>query len=105
MDVLATLIGLLPDADPTTLEVEVALAAETINNIRGWEDGRDVERRFQGLQVELALAAYSKRGAEGQTSHSELGISRKYGNADIYPKELLRRVTPRLRGVKMYEDA
>ena len=29
----------------------------------------------------------------------------KYGNADIYPKELLRRVTPRLRGVKMYEDA
>ena len=52
MDVLATLIGLLPDADPTTLEVELALAAETINNIRGWEDRRDGERRLQGLQGE-----------------------------------------------------
>ena len=105
MDVLATLIGLLPDADPATLELELALAAEAINNIRGWEDGRPVERRYQGLQVELALAAYSKRGAEGQTSHSEVGISRHYGTADIYPAELLGRVTPRLRGVKRYEDA
>lgn len=105
MDVLQTLIGLLPDADPATLELELMLAGEAINNIRGWDDGRDVEPRYRGLQVELAVAAYNKRGAEGQSSHTEIGIRRVYGNSDIYPKELLRRVTPRIRGVRSYEDA
>ena len=45
MDVLQTLIGLLPDADPAALELELMLAGEAINNIRGWDDGRDVEPR------------------------------------------------------------
>ena len=105
MDVLQTIIGLLPDADPAALELELTLAGETINHLRGWEDDRDVEPRYRGLQVELAIAAYNKRGVEGQTSHTEIGVRRVYGNSDIYPKELLRRVTPRIRGVRSYENA
>ena len=35
----------------------------------------------------------NKRGAEGQTSHSENGISRSYENADI-PESMLKSIIP-----------
>ena len=34
-----------------------------------------------------------KRGAEGQTQHSENGITRQYENADI-PSSMLKSLTP-----------
>lgn len=101
MDALSLMRELLPDVDPSVLQVELMLAGATINHLRGWDDGRPVEHQYIPLQVELAVSAYAKRGAEGQSSHAEGGISRVYGNSDIYPKELLRRITPRLRGVKL----
>ena len=105
MNVLEIMQGLLPNVDPSLLELELALAGATINHIRGWEDGRPVEPRYLPLQVELAVSAFSKRGAEGQKAHNEGGINRSYGSSDIYPPELLRRITPRLRGVRSYENA
>lgn len=41
--------------------------------------GRDaVPERLLDVQVELALIAYNKRGAEGETARSEGGISRTF---------------------------
>ena len=105
MNVLEIMQGLLPNVDPSLLELELALAGATINHIRGWEDSRPVEPRYLGLQIELAVSAFSKRGAEGQTAHHEGGINRSYGSSDIYPPELLSRITPRIRGVRTYENA
>ena len=42
---------------------------------------------------EIAAYMLNKRGAEGQTSHSENGISRSYENADV-PASMLKGVTP-----------
>ena len=53
----------------------------------------DVPRRYGVLQCEIAQYLLNKRGAEGQTAHSENGISRTYENADV-PESLMREVIP-----------
>lgn len=53
----------------------------------------EVPEPYSYLQVEIAVYLLNKRGAEGQTSHSENGISRGYENADI-PESMLKSVIP-----------
>ena len=53
----------------------------------------NVPPKYEHTQVEIAVYLLNKRGAEGQTAHSENGISRTYENADI-PASLLREVVP-----------
>ena len=43
----------------------------------------DVPERYDTLQCEIAAYMWNKRGAEGQTSHSENGISRQYENGGV----------------------
>ena len=56
-------------------------------------DETEVPTRYDFLQCEIATYLLSKRGAEGQISHSENGISRSYVSADV-PESLLGAVTP-----------
>ena len=53
----------------------------------------EVPTRYETKQVEIAVYLYNKRGAEGQTSHSENGINRTYESADV-PESLMRGITP-----------
>ena len=53
----------------------------------------DVPNRYAVLQCEIAAFLLNKRGAEGETSHSENGISRAYENGDV-PTSLLNQVVP-----------
>jgi hypothetical protein len=53
----------------------------------------EVPARYHTKQVEIAVYLYNKRGAEGQTSHSENGINRTYESADV-PESLMRGITP-----------
>ena len=53
----------------------------------------EVPSRYDFLQCEIAAYLLNKRGAEGQTSHSENGISRSYESADV-PESLLGAVMP-----------
>ena len=53
----------------------------------------EVPRRYEVLQCEIAAYLLNKRGAEGETSHSENGISRSYENADI-PESMIGIVVP-----------
>ena len=53
----------------------------------------EVPTRYNFLQCEIAAYLLNKRGAEGQTSHSENGISRSYESADV-PESMLGAVTP-----------
>jgi len=56
-------------------------------------EGKKVPSRYSMVQVEIAQFLLMKRGAEGQTSHSENGIGRTYENGDV-PESLLSRITP-----------
>ena len=57
------------------------------------EDIDVVPKRYGILQCEIACYLLNKRGAEGETSHSENGISRAYGSADV-PESMLSDVVP-----------
>ena len=54
---------------------------------------KDVPNRYGVLQCEIATYLLNKRGAEGETSHSENGIGRTYEGADV-PDSLLSEVIP-----------
>ena len=53
----------------------------------------DVPRRYSYLQCDIANYLLNKRGAEGQTAHSENGITRTYQSADV-PESMLSEVAP-----------
>lgn len=52
-----------------------------------------VPERYAVTQVRIAAYLWSKRGAEGQSAHSENGVSRTYEDTDI-PASLLRDIVP-----------
>jgi hypothetical protein len=56
-------------------------------------EATEVPKRYEFLQCEIASYLLNKRGAEGQTGHSENGISRSYESADV-PESMLGAVTP-----------
>lgn len=56
-------------------------------------DETEVPNRYDFLHCEIAAYLLNKRGAEGQTGHSENGISRSYESADV-PESMLSAVTP-----------
>lgn len=53
----------------------------------------EIPPKYDSLHVEIAVYLLNKRGAEGQTSHSENGISRSYEDGDI-PYSLMSQITP-----------
>ena len=54
----------------------------------------EIEPRYKDLQIRIAVEMYNKLGAEGETAHSENGISRSYASASV-SEELLREITPK----------
>jgi hypothetical protein len=80
-----------------------ALLSDAEDSVRDYI-GRDVvPERLVSVQVQLAVIAYNKRGAEGESSRSEGGISQSF---DGLPPELLARLKnyPRKAGVLYTAD-
>ena len=55
----------------------------------------DIEERYKDLQIRIAVEMFAKRGAEGETAHSENGVSRTYASANV-SEDLLREITPKV---------
>lgn len=92
-------ISLAPDTDTDEVLDGVLADAEALVLNRmypfGYPDGIPVPARYERIQIQLAAELYSKRGAEGQTSHSENGISRTWSGESA----LLNRVLPHVGSV------
>ena len=58
------------------------------------EPPEEIESRYKDLQIRIAVEMYNKIGVEGQTSHSENGVSRSYASASV-SEDLLREITPK----------
>lgn len=58
------------------------------------EHPTEIESRYNDLQIRIAVEMFNKRGAEGETAHSENGVSRTYSSASV-SEELLREITPK----------
>jgi len=59
------------------------------DDAKGWED---VPEKHHAQTVEIAVYLVNRRGAEGETSHSESGVSRSYESAGV-PVSFLRGIT------------
>lgn len=81
-----------------------ALLADAADSVRDYIGRDEVPARLISVQVQLAVIAYNKRGAEGESSRSEGGISQSF---DGLPPELLARLKnyPRKAGVLYTADA
>lgn len=54
----------------------------------------ELESKYKDLQIRIAVEMFNKRGAEGETAHSENGVSRSYASANV-SEDLLREITPK----------
>ena len=83
-----------PDTDSDAVLGAMISAAEALVLNRmypfGYPEGTLVPARYEQIQLQLAVELYSKRGAEGQSSHSENGISRTW----VETSPLLKRIMP-----------
>ena len=59
------------------------------------EQPTELESKYNDLQIRIATEMFNKRGAEGETAHSENGINRTYSSASV-SEELLREITPKV---------
>lgn len=69
---------------PRVLSVYLQQAKQLILNKRFpfGEQPNEVESRYEQLQIELAISLFNERGAEGQSSHNENGVSRSWRTKD-----------------------
>lgn len=92
---LAMLKNLSGETDEGVLLTFLTLAGQKIIQ-RAYPYRTDIEEvpaKYATTQVEIACYLLNKRGAEGETYHSENGINRSYENADV-PDSMLSRVVP-----------
>lgn len=78
------------------LQYEIDRAISEINRCRRFTptEKQKYDEKYEYLIIPMVIASISKIGAEGQTSHSENGVSRGYGSAGDYPKELIQEIIP-----------
>lgn len=90
LSLLRNLLEDPPESDDV-LQFYLDHASTVICEIRNSDK---VEPKYETVQVQMAIELFNKRGAEGQEGHSENGINRSWGTAEI-SEELLSKVTPR----------
>ena len=97
-----TMLRVMVEADSEDWTDEILLtyldisARKVINRAYPYDDTiTEVPKRYEMLQCEIAAYLLNKRGAEGETSHSENGISRSYENADI-PESMMSIIVPHI---------
>ena len=59
----------------------------------GYKPETQMPVRSNLLQCKIAAYLINKEGAEGQTAHSENGVSRSYESGGV-PESMLRQITP-----------
>ena len=97
--VYALMDRIAPDTDTYDVLEGVIRTSEALvlNRMHpfGYPRGTTVPYHYEEIQLQLALELYNQRGAEGQTSHSENGISRSWPEKN----RLLSMIMPMCSGV------
>lgn len=97
MVALRVLISPDTDTDEVLSSMLAASEALILNRMYpfGYEGEQQVPARYEQIQLRLAVELYTKRGAEGQSGHSENGINRSWPEKSA----LLQRIVPHCGGV------
>lgn len=83
------------EQDESVLSTYLFLAGQKITLKMYGTDaaGKEVPPQYDAVQLEIAVYLLGKRGAEGEIAHTENGVSRTWGGADV-PDAMLACVTP-----------
>lgn len=92
---LKVLLGIRDTSHDEELNVYLDLSGRAIiNKAYPFDDSVEVvPKKYEPLQVEIAVMLWNKRGAEGENYHAENGINRTYDSSYI-PKDMLKQVIP-----------
>lgn len=92
--------GTVPEGDSAFIDESLSGATDAVLDMIGRDE---LPARLDSVVVELALIYYNKRGAEGESSRSEGGISRSF---DDLPPDMQARLKnyPRKVGVIRASD-
>ena len=86
-------VAISPDtAENNVLLYEIQTAGTMILNKMypfGYPENTEVPRRYEHLQIKLAVELFTQRGAEGQLSHSENGTARTWPSANRILAQIL----------------
>ncbi len=93
IDLVKTLTG---ETDEAIINAYLDIAKSTVLNRMypyGYEDDVEMPKRYQHVQVEIAVFFLNKMGKEGVVSYSENGLSGTYENGDV-PTSILCKIMP-----------
>jgi hypothetical protein len=91
---LTMLKSMTEETDNEVLSTYLTLAKGVVlSRAYPYSEEDTVPTKYDTVHVEIAAYMLNKRGAEGETAHSENGVSRSYEDGDI-PPTLLRRILP-----------
>lgn len=93
-EMIQTIKSLSGETDEATVLAYYNLAkGKVLAQAFPYSEPTELPSRLHSITVEIAVYMLNKRGAEGESRHSENGIDRTYDSADI-PMDLLRKITP-----------
>ncbi len=91
--------AIFPDTDTDAVLSSVLAQAEAMVLNRmypfGYPEDTKVPARYEQIQIQLATELYTKRGAEGQASHTENGTTRTWATGG----SVLSKIVPHVGGV------
>lgn len=95
---LKTYFDITDSSQDEKLSLFLSLAENKVLNKRYPFDYTDDEKaaaleKYSDIVLDIAVYLYNKQGAEGQTAHSENGISRSYEKAGI-PDSFVQDIIP-----------
>ena len=91
---LRQIVGATASDDGLLLTYLIAARSAILNRLYPMDDNEHgLPARYESRLLEIAAYLYNKRGAEGETSHNENGISRSYENGSI-PESMLSEIIP-----------
>lgn len=91
---LRLMVGAMESEDALLLMYLTDAERAILNHLYPMDDeAHTLPNRYESRQVEIAAYLYNKRGAEGETSHNENGISRSYESGWI-PDSMLSDIIP-----------
>lgn len=75
---------------------EIEGAIESVNDRRHFTptETKLFEDKYKNIIIRLCICSVAKMGAEGETSHSENGISRSYSGSSEHPSDILNEIVP-----------
>lgn len=86
----------IDNTDNDIIKYEIERAISEINKCRRFEptDDKPYDIKYEYLIIPLTISAFAKIGAEGQSRHSENGVTRSYTSGGDYPKDMLNEIIP-----------